>query len=272
MNLLKILKILIVILIIGIIYYIYKIIYNIEKFKNKSINFLTKEKTQMFIMNDKDNYIKNLTNLDLYARKVKSKEIYKNKSINCCANFTEKQIIEIKKGIIEADNYLKNYNKLLNGNDISKMNWNFALTKNNNNFEYEDGLPHTRDNIIFLSDKMIPNEINNSFINTLIHEKIHIYQRYNPKILENIIKKMGYIKTNLKNIKQRSNPDLNKYIYINKNNEKLVCLYKNNKPNSINDVNCLNNNNLLEHPYELIAYNIANNYNNLEIKKYKNNI
>jgi len=79
---------------------------------------------------------------------------------------------------------------------------------------------------------------------------------------------MGFKKTSFKNIKQRSNPDLNNLIYINKNNQKLSCLYKNNKPSSINDVMCLENNNLLEHPYELLAYNIANEFNHSELQKY----
>ena len=43
----------------------------------------------------------------------------------------------------------------------------------------------------------------------------------------------------------------------------MVCLYRNNKPNGINDV--IMNNFSLEHPYEKFAYEIANKY-------YKNNI
>ena len=31
---------------------------------------------------------------------------------------------------------------------------------------------------------------------------------------------------------------------------------------------CLENNNLLEHPYELLAYNIANEFNHSELQKY----
>jgi len=276
MKLLLLLEIIISILVIAIIYFIYQIYkkryIKKEKFEEKNINFLKKEETIDFLYNDSDNYFKNLTDTDLYARKVNNYNIYKNKSIECATDFNNNQINIITKSCIEADKYLNNYNKLLKGSDIAIIKWNLALTKNYNNFEYENGLPHTRKNIIFLSDKIIPNTINHNFINTLIHEKIHIYQRYNPDILENVINKMGFKKTSFKNKKQRSNPDLNNSIYIDNNNNKLSCLYRSNKPDSINDVICFKNNNLYEHPYELIAYNIANEYNHSQLEKYKNTI
>lgn len=275
MKIILLFNIIIFLLVISIIYFIYIILNNkfiknnnLENFKENNINFLKKQETLDFLYNDEDNYIKNLSIFDLCARKVKNSNIYKNNCIKCTTDFNKNQIDVITEASKEADKYLNNYNKLLNGKDIAKIKWNLALTKNNNNYEYEDGLPHTRKNIIFLSDKIIPNTVSHNFINTLIHEKIHIYQRYNPKILENVINKMGFKKTSFKNIKQRSNPDLNNLIYINKNNQKLSCLYKNNKPSSINDVMCLENNNLLEHPYELLAYNIANEFNHSELQKY----
>jgi len=65
----------------------------------------------------------------------------------------------------------------------------------------------------------------------------------------------------------RSNPDTNNNIYIdNKTNNVMVCLYRNNKPNGINDV--IMKNFSLEHPYEKYAYEIANNY--YTDVKYKN--
>lgn len=275
MKIILLFNIIIFLLVISIIYFIYIIFNNkfiknnnLENFKENNIKFFKKQETLDFLYNDEDNYIKNLSIIDIYARKVKNSNIYKNNCMKCTTDFNKNQIDIITEASKEADKYLNNYNKLLNGKDIAKIKWNFALTQNNNNYEYEDGLPHTRKNIIFLSDKIIPNTISHNFINTLIHEKIHVYQRYNPKILENVINKMGFKKTSFKNIKQRSNPDLNNLIYINKNNQKLSCLYKNNKPSSINDVICLENNNLLEHPYELLAYNIANEFNHSELQKY----
>jgi hypothetical protein len=72
------------------------------------------------------------------------------------------------------------------------------------------------------------------------------------------------------NTKKRANPDLNNNIYQNNKNEIMQCYYNSNTPNSIQDVTCLNNNSINEHPYELLAYNIANKYNEYLMKKYIN--
>jgi hypothetical protein len=157
--------------------------------------------------------------------------------------------------------------------------------------ENEQGLPHTRENIILLSKNVLKyDELN--LTNTLIHEKIHIYQRYNPDIFDKIIKDMGLIELDKKSFKYakyiRSNPDTNnKLYYYAKNNNNtmdffnkmmnaggdskikdydddkvMVCLYRNDKPNGISDVK--QKDFAEEHPYEKIAYEIAENF-------YKNN-
>jgi hypothetical protein len=160
-------------------------------------------------------------------------------------------------------------------------------------------LPHTRENVILLSKNVLKNDALN-LTNTLLHEKIHIYQRYNPEIFDTIIKEMGLHELERKHFKQakyiRSNPDTNNKIYYRKKNsggsggsggsvfdilssgfgggdddtvdtdydldDVMVCLYRNDKPNSINDV--IQKNYSAEHPYEKIAYEIAENF-------YKNN-
>tara|TARA_B000000437_G_C11689197_1_gene322081 strand:+ start:1594 stop:2421 length:828 start_codon:yes stop_codon:yes gene_type:complete len=237
----------------------------IENFQN-NITFLDYDTVKNFIIDDNDNYIKNLTEYDLIARNVKNTDDYINNITNCIKNFTLEEKNIISKACIEADKFLHTYNNILNGKIIAKIKWKFALTYYNN-FEYEEGFPHTRHDIIFLSEKIIPKELNHNFINTLIHEKIHIYQRFNN--IDNIIKKLGFIKHhNTKKYNNRANPDLNNFLYTNSNNQLLQCIYNDN-PKSINDVVCLNNNHIYEHPYEYMAYKIANEYNKTIIDKYK---
>ena len=265
-----IIDIIIIILIFIIIYQLIKCFKRkkIEHLQN-NINFLKKENVIDFLKKDNDNYINNFTIYDLKARKVNTKNEYITKITNCIKNFNKNQINIIKEACIKADIFFNNYNDLLKGKEIAKLNWNFALSYYNN-YEYEEGMPHTRNNIIFLSDKIIPNEINSNFVNTLIHEKIHIYQRYNYLIIEKIINKLGYFNSDYKkNIRSRSNPDLNENIYINNNNEILECVYKNNNPININDVDCFKNKTYMEHPYELLAYEIANKYKMNQIEKFK---
>jgi hypothetical protein len=71
----------------------------------------------------------------------------------------------------------------------------------------------------------------------------------------------------------RSNPDTNGKIYYAPDNTTtspdanvMVCLYRNDNPNSINDVIHKNYSN--EHPYEKIAYEIAENYYKYNKNKY----
>ena len=272
-KLLLVIKFIIFLLIISIIYYIHKLykfkLIKKEKFKNDII-FMDVNNVISFLYSDPDNYTKKLTKYDMIARKVYNLNEYLDKITKCIINFDENQKKTIREACIEADNYLKNYNELLNGTKIAEIPWKFALSNYNNNFEYEDGLPHTREDIIFLSEKIIPNKNNENFVNTLIHEKIHIYQRYNYLIIEKIINKLGYFNSDYKkNIRSRSNPDLNENIYINNNNEILECVYKNNNPININDVDCFKNKTYMEHPYELLAYEIANKYKMNQIEKFK---
>ena len=225
-------------------------------------------------------------------------------------SFTDDEKELLERCAKDADKYLRNenfneldYGKHLKGNDIADIKWIFANTYTNyfNDVikENEQGLPHTRENIILLSKNVLKNDALN-LTNTLLHEKIHIYQRYNPEIFDTIIKEMGLKELERKHFKQakyiRSNPDTNNKIYYRKKDvssissvssvldilsggsgssdtgvtgdtdydldDVMVCLYRNDKPNSINDV--IQKNYSAEHPYEKIAYEIAENF-------YKNN-
>ena len=307
-------------------YFIY--IYNhVEKYENRDaadaadahIYFMTYKETANFFAKDRDNYVRNLSDLDLHARGVKTHVEYMNHIDDTAISFTDDEKELLERCAKDADKYLRNerfnevdYGKHLNGNDIADIKWIFANTYTNYHLdtikENEQGLPHTRENVILLSKNVLKNDALN-LTNTLLHEKIHIYQRYNPKIFDTIIKEMGLKELDRKHFKQakyiRSNPDTNNKLYYYPTakgggiggggiggiggildiitgsggdgygdtegadaipeydiEKVMVCLYRNDKPNSINDV--IQRNYTAEHPYEKIAYEIAENF-------YKNN-
>jgi hypothetical protein len=271
------------ILIIGLYYILYindngNAFNSINAINSKSNYYMTSQETVEFFRIDNDKYVHNLSSLDLYARNVSSTNEYIENITQTAISFTQndKDILDIctKK----ADTFLKsarlnglNYSEYINLNDIANIDWIFAKTQNVDNKEYEEGLPHTRDKVIFLSDIVLRYDENN-LITTLIHEKIHIYQRYNEELFKKIIGIMGLVELidiDEKTKKyRRSNPDTNRKIYIdNKTNNVMVCLYRNDKPTSINDV--IMKNHSLEHPYEKIAYEIADYYNKESTEKYK---
>jgi hypothetical protein len=283
-----------IVIITYIIYYIYNnnIIFSIpddinikiitEKYENNdNIYFMTYKETADFFTKDNDMYVRNMSDLDLHARKVKTYIEYINNIEDTAISFTDEEKELLIKCAKNADIYLRketfkdlDYAKYINGNNIADIKWVFANTYTNrfNNIlkENEEGLPHTRENIIFLSKNVLKyDEL--ALTNTLIHEKIHIYQRYNSSIFDKIIKEMGLNILDKKTYKYtkyiRSNPDTNNNIYY-KGDNVMVCLYRNEKPNSINDV--VHNNYATEHPYEKIAYEIAENFYKYNKNKYIN--
>ena len=267
-----------------------------EKYEDKDrehIKFMTFKETADFLRNDSDAYVRNMSALDLHARHAKTYIDYINNIEDTAITFTADEKELLGKCADKADNYFKmgqfkelEYANHINGNDIAGIKWIFANTYanhyNDKIKEYEEGLPHTRENIIFVSKNVLKyDELN--LTNTLIHEKIHIYQRYNSNIFDKIIKDMGLLEIDKKAYKSakyiRSNPDTNSKIYYAPDSAAnaangamvtdanvMVCLYRNDNPNSINDV--IHKNYSMEHPYEKIAYEIAENYYKYNKNKY----
>lgn len=254
-----------------------------DRFDNiYNITFLEYNDTAEFLLKDTDKYISNMSDVDLYARKVSNANEY---MFLVAKNAMSFNMIEKEKLITcakNADSFFRNYkDHYIDGREIEKITWKFALVNNNSKstntlnsvntnkyVEYEEGLPHTREDIVFLSKYVLNNDITD-LSNILIHEKIHIYQRYNKEKFDDIIKKMGYIISRNNNNKlKRSNPDTNNIIYFDPStNKEMMCLYRNDKPNSINDV--IITDFTIEHPYEQIAYNIADKYSKMHLSKYK---
>jgi len=246
--------------------------YNKKINSNCEVYFMSDEQTKFYLTNDTDRYVKNLSRYDLYARKVSTHNEYIEKIVKTTLSFTQYEKDLLIRCTEKADIFFRNvkyddlcYNNNIIGTDIANIKWIFANThsvddmKNNIEYEYEEGLPHTRENIIFLS-KNVLNYIEDDLVKTLIHEKIHIYQRLNVQLFDKIIKCMGFKQIFLVNDEYvRSNPDTNSNIYIdNKTNKTMVCFYRSDKPTGINDV--IMTNHSLEHPYEKMAYEIADYY------------
>ena len=290
-----ILLLLIIILVVLTIFYIFHI-YNslIYDDVDNHIYYMNKDETKMFLEYDEDKYVSNLSTVDLYARKVLSKEEYIYIIKNSATSFTNNDKDILNKCIERADELLRSvkiyniskennlsYTKNFNFNDLANIKWVLSLTSSENSDNnliggYEEGLPHTRKNVIFLSNKIL-NYPEDELIKILIHEKIHIYQRNNEELFKIIVENMGY--TEVSNITEisyntikhiRSNPDVNRKIYKNQNTGKfMLCLYNSDKPNGINDVDLKDYS--LEHPYEKIAYEISEYIHNMnKIEKYKN--
>ena len=212
----------------------------IEKFTDK-IYFLSIKDTQQFISLDEDKFIHNMTKYDIYARTQQyMQKLYCNRIHNVCSYFSIYDKYYISNIVKKIDKKLINVN----------IPWKFAKTEG---IVYENGFPHTRKDIIFLTSDHLKYS-KERFIKLLIHEKIHIYQRYNKNKMSVYLKKLGYTIHCHKEqfIKRRSNPDLDEYIYKDPTGKIMICEYRNEHPKDLMDVSDINTQ--YEHPYEMLSY------------------
>lgn len=236
------------------------------------IHFMSKQETMTFLQNDEDQYVSSLSYPDLHARHVKTAQQYINRIANDCRSFTNIEKQKLQRCCKKADEFLANYTyKGFHCGEIAKMKWCIAVT----NTLYEEGFPHTRKNVIFLSNNTINKNVasdmdDGTIVNTLIHEKVHIYQRQYAEIVDEFLQTIGYVKTQTIIDNKRANPDINNVIYKSPyTGKEMYITYSSSTPTSITDVKGIKNYSQ-EHPYESMAYDIANAYTSLELRSYRN--
>jgi hypothetical protein len=254
-------KIILIILILILALYFYNLFntiifeHNIENIKESNGYYMNKEELYEYLIKDNDNYFKNFSNIDMKVRNVNNIEEYYQKIKQSCSNIDKPTQTFLNKCITIANNRLNNYKCIgFDGAKCANIIWNIGIIKDR---LYEEGYPHTRYNVIIIPSRSLNNK--DSLINTLIHEKIHVYQKMYPNDIEQYLEANGFTKYKLRSTfnNTRSNPDMDEWIYKNKNNEIMMAEY-NNDPKSIMDVHIKpNNTSKYEHPFEYMAYHIT---------------
>lgn len=220
-----------------------------ESLSNRN-TYLSKRDTDAFIRNDGDGYIYSLTPIDLHARKVKTHQEYISKCANSALDFDKSSIELLDKATVIADEYLgKLKNTYIDNTMIVSIPWKFALSR------CEDDLPHTREDIVFIPPSLL-RQNTPSIVSVLVHEKVHIYQRKYINDFQKRLINNGYsiIDERNKYAFARSNPDLDRFVYSDKDGRLMISMYKNETPTSITDII---DSNAHEHPFEQIAYEIG---------------
>lgn len=216
--------------------------------ERKDIVFLDKQQTGKYLRADPEQYIEHMTPWDLYARNVKTSEQYIEQAANSARAFSVAQQEQYAKAAAAADAFF-----LKHGHEIiENMRWVFALT---DGVSYENGYPHTRANIIFVSTNQ--DETLNELTETLVHEKLHLFQRAYPEKMAQLLDEAGYIrwKHRVGEPRIRANPDLDPWIYIDPQTKKpMAAYYASDKPSGISDIDVLPRN---EHPFERMAYDLV---------------
>ena len=224
-----------------------------------NIVFLDKNQLSSFLIKDPDNYYQSFTKQDMQVRKINSVSDYYSIIERSVGEFTPQQKESISKCAIMADNFFKNIRyDWFHGYKATKISWVFGCV---NEKMYEEGLPHTRLNVIILPSALVSDIPNNSLVSLLIHEKVHVYQKCFPEDIEKyyVVNHMSLVGTRANNDNIRANPDATSSIYA--SNNTVYALEYNPQPKSIGDTREGGE----DHPNEKMAYEIAGLYSNPHI-------
>lgn len=230
-----------------------------ENFKSDNIIFLNKSETIDLLLNDKDNYYSRFYYNDFKVRNIKNINEYKKIIIESSINLTNSEKEKIENIIKEINQEVKNINlEYFNGIKFNNLEWKIGALKDN---YYEGGLPHTRLDTIILNLEQIKYYSPSRLKKTLFHEKVHIYQKKykedSNKYLE--INNFKVVKKRNKYDNIRANPDIDDYIYIDKDSNTYKGVYNLN-PVSLEDVTYYPKNSQdYEHPFEKMAINLEKN-------------
>lgn len=235
-------------------------------------NIIFVDKIEMRSIIDGSPFFSRMSPLDLKVRNVTHIEHYKMNYYNNIQNFTDKEKKYLENLVSIVEKHTHPYK------NISKIKWKFCKVSSN----IENGFPHTIRDVIVLSENFLNSSTftDNDKGMTILHEKIHIFQRQNPIETHDFIKTIlgmdvyvvkdtDFAYNFLEN--RRNNPDINNLSYS-KNNFIIVQLYAKD-PKTLSDsspfkisineesISPVTNIDLnvpeyvkqLEHPYEIMA-------------------
>lgn len=232
-----------------------------NNYNKSNLKILSKEELKDIIINDYDNYYKTFTNNDLQVRNVTSVKEYKSIIKNSVCTPKSNEINKIKKSVKLADNKIKKLMKYNNGyydnvdlNKLYNIKWNIGFICNNN---YENGLPHTRGDVIVFPLEMVYNLNVSKISSTLIHEKVHVYQKTFKNETEEYLEKNNFkkIKTIDESDNIRANPDMDDGVYT--DGRMIYSAKYLENPKNIRDVRLYKNSQVYEHPFEKMAIDLA---------------
>lgn len=169
-----------------------------EGFKGSNYRALNPSETRDFLLSDADGYIQSLSPDDLSARGFANKDEY----INYLKNAEYVECPNLENVIEEADALIDRLeDSWLNKEKLQALPWIIAISP----ARYEFNLPHTRGQVIMLPSSPVGSD-------TLVHEKLHVYQKTYPKDFEKYLKKEGF-QICKRRFNRSANPDADKQIY-----------------------------------------------------------
>lgn len=218
------------------------------------IEFLTSTQISEFFQLDPDGYFAQMTTYDIHARGSKTLNELIKQSQDSAQNFSLYEKLKLLFATRLADVFFKRIGTSIphvNCRQIANIPWRLAKTKWN---QYEGGYPHTRQDIIFITDKTLTSP---NLVRTLVHEKVHIWERIHPKQMQKWIQANNWKphSSRYQYPMARSNPDLDSTVYRDPRGKIAIVEYTTKTPSSIIDAKYPSRDNpVSEHPNETLAY------------------
>jgi hypothetical protein len=217
------------------------------------LTFVPADAVVSFLQSDPDHYYDTFTRFDLCARHVTSVAEYIDRIPNAIIDASSGLRARIREAVPIVDARLAHIRHVgFNGKKAANLPWRIGFMKDK---LYEDGLPHTRVDLIMLPISLTKAS-NKYLIDTLFHEKVHIYQKAYPRDLERWLAHNGFeqVRRRTKGSRIRANPDIDGWVYRDANRV-YKCLYRSETPHHIEDVK--DGGLEFEHPFEAEAALIA---------------
>ena len=219
--------------------------------------FLTKQEALHYLRADADGFYKTLKPADLAVRNTGTVDEYVRGMDKCVDDFTPGEMKTLTRAIENSNRYLQKMNSpWFNGTKCAGIPWKLACVVGE---AYEAGLPHTRDDIVFFPRRNLA-QPERRFTQTLIHERIHVYQKMYRDDAEKYISQNGYTHHEPARSNQtRANPDIDGWTYVDRSGTVMAANYTENAK-SLRDVILPKNGYEYEHPLEKMAIDIADGY------------
>lgn len=192
-------------------------------------------------------YFNDLNKINLKARGCNNLEDCKKIYLENLSDFTEEEKEKLTNLIKHADDITEDLNR------FHSVPWRLAKTSS----KIENGFPYTIGKIIYISDEFL-NKSRKYKLQTIIHEKLHLFQRIYPQKTQRFYEDLEFIK--IKKINdplRRHNPDLDDYDYEYRG-VRVYNKFKNDNPDSLSDGTTV----YLPYTKNIVNKMIAKNYNN----------
>ena len=229
-----------------------------EGFSSKEhVRFMTPDELRDLIETDEDKYISSMGKNDLAIRNAQTEKEYKKAVKNSFCEIDENLKKILTRSCLKVDKTLSlqgEPNMLgVNLEKMSKLDWNIGCTCDE---KYENGFPHTRNNVIILPLKtIVKRDIENTLCRLLLHEKVHIYQKVYKKEVEDELVSNQHFKVVGTRENDPANPDVNGTKYSHSDMGSFYATYQKN-PKSFSDIKYAKDSSSFEHPFEWVAYEI----------------